>query len=215
MKLESIYEPTVKKPTKVQAYDILSDHIAGLDAVTDKDKQRLTALFKYFMPETKGKAKSDPFAWVAQACSDDPTRIVLHYVHVEDGTMVATDGMRLHIASTNLKDGFYDTNGVRVKCDDTYPNWKAVVPKTDGCDAVPLCVHDLKPSKTFTTRRNRKRKQITTTKVNGATFDYSYLIEAMAMDSNATLFQADEFSPALLKLCGDRRAVVMSMRETV
>jgi len=69
------------------------------------------------------------FKWVAKACSKDKTRERLTHVFVESGTMVATDGRRLHAASTELEDGYHHHCGESVpEMAERYPKWQQVIP---------------------------------------------------------------------------------------
>lgn len=98
------------------------------DGVINDDQ--LIDLYNYFMPNYK-KSK-DLFSWVNNVVSKEETRYYLGKVFVKKGVMMATDGHRLHMAPTELEDGFYDPAGIKIEFDGKFPDVKRVIPKSKG-----------------------------------------------------------------------------------
>jgi len=113
-----------KKTNRKEAYDIVRSAIEN-DGVLDQ--YALANLYSFFIPNTP-KVKTD-FQWVHTAISTEATRYYLNYVYVADGEMVATDGHRLHLAKTELENGFYDKAGNKVEVDATFPDYHRVIPE--------------------------------------------------------------------------------------
>jgi len=110
------------KTSRADAYQIVTGAIENGGVLSDDDMANLYAFFLPNIPKNK-----NDFQWVYSAVATDH-RYYLNYVYVTDGEMVATDGIRLHVASTDLADGFYDKAETRVDVDATFPDYKRVIP---------------------------------------------------------------------------------------
>lgn len=135
----------------------------------------LDALINYFSPPVP-KEPRDAFDWVAKAVSDDrDVRKYLRYVYVEDGEMVATNGHRMHIAKTELPNGFYDPRTrLLVDTDAKYPDYKRVIPKLEKmeCDTGRKCW--------ITSAMQLRGKEVFYVTIGDVAINKMYLDEAMA-----------------------------------
>jgi len=95
------------------------------------------------MIQVESKNNIEAFKWVGKALCKDIIREILWHFHVEGGKAVATDGKRIHVATLDVYEAIPDGNYLPIKVgkrfllqrdteDRTYPNWRAVVPATDG-----------------------------------------------------------------------------------
>jgi hypothetical protein len=97
--------------------------------------------FRFNRRENPGEFER--MAFVVKACAKDPKRECLAVLHVEQtGTgsrLVATDGLRLHVAETSLKIKAGDYKPVvardcislgKPEKDTAFPNWRKVVPES-------------------------------------------------------------------------------------
>lgn len=113
-----------KKVTKARAMEI----IERMQATTG-DVEGLSELYSYFKPTTPSKPKTDQ-QWAAKAIGKNDVRNALNRLQVEDGQMVACDGHRVHVCTTDLPNGAYDNQFNLI--DDAYagkfPDWKRVIP---------------------------------------------------------------------------------------
>jgi hypothetical protein len=186
------------KTSRSDAYLIITHAIEDGGVLSEYD---MANLYSFFIPTTP-KNKND-FQWVHSAITTTKdTRYYLKYVYVIDGEMVATDGHRMHIAETDLENGFYDKAGVKVEVDATFPNYKRVIPK-DGtpfswvaeyCEVIenggaPL-IYKLP---------------------NGAGVNKKYWDAATQGASVVDFDAVDKTSPIKIELTGSRFAVVMPM----
>lgn len=117
------------------------------------NEYNLDCFINYFAPSVP-KTPKDSFEWVAKAVADHKDiRTYLRYVYVENGKMVATDGRRLHLADTVLKDGFYcPKTRLLVDVDAKYPQYQRVIPKRSLMTAAKtfeLNVTHIKSKETF------------------------------------------------------------------
>ena len=92
------------------------------------------------------KEASKVLRWVSQAISKDKTRPVLRGIRFENGTVVGTDGYRMHVAprpTLGIDEGFpFDEDAASYEgkiragafveeltpIDGTYPDWKGIDP---------------------------------------------------------------------------------------
>lgn len=115
------------KPTRKKAYSII---LSLRESLGPEHADDLESLINYFAPAVPKNPKT-AFEWVAAAAGKSDVRFYLNYVYVENGRMVATDGARLHLAKTDLANGFYDPKTGRIaKVDAKYPDIERVIPKT-------------------------------------------------------------------------------------
>jgi len=206
-----------KNIKKAEAFDELVSMIQYMDSIKDDRVKvlapRLAGLVNYFEPKITAKAKKDPFAWVAQACSTDPLREVLNYVYCDKGMLVATDGRRMHWmpAPEGYEDNtFYTTRGDKHDTSCVFPNWRQVIPER-GVGT--WTMYKRSSISIDGTSRNFRGNKISVTNVKGSTYiDTKYLKEAMSMDAEATMYNHDELSPVLLHMDGERKAVIMPLR---
>lgn len=114
-----------RKIGKTRAYEALLDLI---DLQKDDDNLKLLSeLYKYFKPSKNKKPKTET-EWLALALADKKNvRPQLRFFHVENGTIYATDGHRVHYAKTELKNGYYNSELVPIECDFPYPNAALVI----------------------------------------------------------------------------------------
>lgn len=98
-RLTALYRGKLKKDA---AEDLIVEMAARLPGEAD-NLARLLALIK--PPAVVGKSLE---AWVAKAAAKKDVRKYLNFVYVNDGSMVATDGHRLHMAPCDLEPGMYD-----------------------------------------------------------------------------------------------------------
>lgn len=113
-----------KKPTKKRAMSIVEKLSFKLG-----DTDELAELYSYFKPATPSKPKS-PSDWVFKAMAKNDVRIAITRAEVSDGVIVCTDGHRLHLCTTSLRNGAYDNQLNRIDEDvaGRFPDWKRVVP---------------------------------------------------------------------------------------
>lgn len=164
------------KPSRNEAYLKLLD----LKERVPSEEYVIDLLINYFAPSVP-KVPKTAFQWVAKAVADDrDIRKYLRYVHVLDGEMVATDGHRLHIAKTNLANGFYDPKtGLPAECDMKYPDIKRVTP-THG-ESVEPCDEWRCETKLI------DKKPLIASDVGGCFFNNVYLFDAMADSKSDSL----------------------------
>lgn len=121
------------KTNKKAAYELLIKLIKQEETRIESGGElflQLVKLYSFFSPPP-GKLKT-PFQWVNMAVDKKGKRYNLRHVYVEDGTMIATDGHRLHRLPTDLDNGFYDKNSVRIEVDASFPNYHRVIPEMKG-----------------------------------------------------------------------------------
>lgn len=93
---------TARKANKKAAYDMAVKLKKGETLNTTE----LDSLLLYFAPSLPKKATS-AMQWVAKAAAVNEERKYLNYVRVQNGTAYASDGGRIHIAKTDLPEGWY------------------------------------------------------------------------------------------------------------
>lgn len=113
-----------KKPTKPTVYSLVEDLIVTGLAPTE---YQLATLYGYFVPALPAKPKTAA-QWVQKAVPTKDVRYYLNNANVLAGKLRGTDGHRLHIAPTDLVDGYYDKAGNLVEVDGKYPDIDRVIP---------------------------------------------------------------------------------------
>jgi hypothetical protein len=113
-----------KKPTKPAVYGLVEELIASGLAPTE---YQLATLYGYFIPALPAKPKTAA-QWVQKAVPSKDVRYYLNNANVLAGKLRGTDGHRLHIAPTDLVDGYYDKAGNLVEVDGRYPDIDRVIP---------------------------------------------------------------------------------------
>jgi hypothetical protein len=93
---------TARKANKKAAYDMAVKLKKGETLNVDE----LDSLLLYFAPSLPKKATS-AMQWVAKAAAVNEERKYLNYVRVQNGTAYASDGGRMHIAKSDLPEGWY------------------------------------------------------------------------------------------------------------
>lgn len=170
----------VKKPNKQEAFENIKDLINSLpDSLYEDRAIALAELLKFFTPPVSKKPK-DNFQWCALAVGKNPAKPYLGYIYVVDAyQMVATDGVRMHIApnSENLGPGFYCPK-TKVKVKDIgelkYPDYEQL-----------LTYKDLAPAELKWEKRTTDFKQMPfiamtkDTNGNDYAFNLKYLEEAL------------------------------------
>lgn len=160
------------KPSRKEAFDIL---VAAKSRALSECE--IDSLINYFAPAVPSAPKT-AFQWVARAVAIDDVRQYLHFVNVSSGVMRATDGHRLHWATTDLPDGNYDAKtGLRV--DDnfvrgSFPDISRVIPSIDRMQAA--------ASDPAQGVRRIGKKDVFTLDYGGVIFNKSY-IDAASPDS--------------------------------
>ncbi len=167
---------TTDKPNKKAAFNIVySARNEGCN-LTDLEMDQL---LNYFAPNRPSKPKNSN-EWVAKACANTKeVRFYLQYMHVADGIAYGTDGNRLHWASTELADGFYDPSTLLpCEVDAKFPDCKRVIPTgLSGLDFETGGEH------MGVSRKDGKDFRYVTLKQ--ATVQESYWLQALADDPNA------------------------------
>lgn len=187
-----------KKTNKNRAYEIITDLIEQSEAPND---DQLAALYNFFIPPPR-KIKTC-FQWVNMAVDKKEERYNLRHVYVADGVMVATDGHRLHLMPTDLDEGFYDKNGVRIEVDAKFPDYSRVISEMKGeryswtredCKVIVSDVEIYKLS-------------------NGATVNKKYWDEATTGEETVDFYQDGKYDPIRIVFEDpDKIAVVMPGR---
>jgi hypothetical protein len=127
------YKSTNKKLTKEQAQDIIEQ---AYNNGICPDKDTLAELYRLLQPVTPAKAKTLT-QWVYKGRSTEQARPpYLHHSYSDGENLVSTNGHIMLMIPTELEPGFYDGNGNKIKHDDTFPDYKRVVPSY-----VPDCVN--------------------------------------------------------------------------
>jgi len=199
-----------KKPaSKYEAYLDLISVIESLDidCLDSRQQRLLCGLSRYFEVEPKRKAAKDAFAWLAQAASNDTTRLVLNSVYVDKENIVATDGRRLHIMPAgNKKKGFYDIQGHKVEDQGTYPNYKQVIPQGYKADYKKL---ELSQSDLRTDEVIGGNDCLV---IGDEPFNLKFVKEALAYDKTATVYYMNQGGPVIFEMKEGRKVVIMPIR---
>ena len=116
---------------KLDAVLALIEHCveaAGNDKPSLEIHTALVTLYKQHLPKTPAKPKT-AFTWVNKAIAKKDVRYYLNQAHIEAGRVRATDGHRVHVAPSDIKeDGFYDTAQNKVDMSGKFPDIDRVTP---------------------------------------------------------------------------------------
>ncbi len=108
---------TIKKPTKIIAFDIINRLSANMGDLLPDDMAKLYAFF--LPPVSKPKT---PDQWVSLAMGKKDVRYYLNYLYSDGARLTATDGHRLHFIRSELPEGYYDTAMNKCLVDTKYPD---------------------------------------------------------------------------------------------
>jgi hypothetical protein len=118
----------------------LSDHPTGLPLEV---YTALTTLYKQHLPKVPAKPKTAR-QWAIKAIAKKDVRYFLNQAHIEAGYIRATDGHRLHVAPTDIKDdGFYDAALNKLDMLGKFPDIERVTPSHSGKDRIDVNPDDL------------------------------------------------------------------------
>ena len=163
---------TLDKPTKKQAFNLLLDARNGEDLTSHS----ISMLLNYFAPPMP-KIPKTVEQWAAKATAEKDLRPYLNSFLVDSGKVIATDGHRLHIGSTDMPDGKYDKKTLLpVEMEGTYPKYSRVIPETNDSDFAPLTASELAPCND---RFGDKNTPIHFYTIGGSNFMQSYVNDAM------------------------------------
>jgi len=190
-----------------QLIELLPDEFASNHAIA------LTELIHIYEPKNKKKAKTDRYAWLAQAVSTDVGRYVLTHVHADAENVVATCGKRLHLMpNTDSLKGFIDpnnkTNVTDVKDVGTYPNYKQALPDYKGGDykQITLITENLKIDACSSGKK--------ATKIESKFYDLKHIKEACSMGNPDVTYicsTTHTISPLVMLWRDGRLALVMPL----
>lgn len=117
-----------KKPTKTQALALLNELHTG-DITPALRELHLAALYQWFIPPTPAKPKTAE-QWVSKALATKDVRYYLTYLCSDKGSLVATDGHRLHVVhNMDYPDGAYNKAMDHIEPDTAgkFPDWRRVI----------------------------------------------------------------------------------------
>ena len=125
------------KPTTTQALKDLKNYLNACDGLTDDQKQKFNQMIEEVFyaesPVIKG-SKFDPYKFVD---ADNPHR-QLTGVYYDNGNVVASDGRIISVIKSEYpseREGQIITSDGQVLEGYKYPNYKGVIPTTDGWSA--------------------------------------------------------------------------------
>jgi hypothetical protein len=126
-RIEKVLNHSLKlKVNKKDCKGYLDEIIGRLtDEQFDENCEILAKLYSFFWDKKTPTVKTE-YDWVSLAVSKNVNEPTTKHVYVKDGKMVATDSYRLHVADTNLPDGFYIA-GVKVEYEGRFPDYKRVI----------------------------------------------------------------------------------------
>jgi hypothetical protein len=169
----------------------------------------------------------DALKWVAGVTSKDPTRAVLHNIHIESDPnnhlgviAVATDGRQLRAAKIA---GLYAPANYMVKTKNSariiliaedvasnYPAWEKVIPTCSPSDMKTI---QLVPARTKCDLAIRNYKiAVDCYSLKNTLFNLDYLLGAFGGMDTASVYQADKEAPLLIRdnvIIWTRQAVLM------
>jgi len=123
-----------KDATKAICFNLVKWAASHEGVMVEED---LARLYRYFMPTSPAKPKTD-WSWVALAAGKKDVRFYLNYIYSDGKRLMATDGSRLHLVKTDkYEPGYYDRAGTKIHDIDwhTYPNVDRVIPNEELLDA--------------------------------------------------------------------------------
>lgn len=121
------------KPTKKEAFKLVYEALEQPESLEAPQVQALKQLYAYFMPSLPKRPKT-AFQWVAKASAKKDARYYLNYVYQDaDGTLVATDGHRLHIIENygEARTWYNPNTGDETGDVGHFPDYRRVVPSAD------------------------------------------------------------------------------------
>ena len=124
MELKAIatHATKIKKPNKLQAFDILTELVGDHELPIDE----IAKLYSFFMPPIPGKPKTTE-QWVGKAMAIKDVRFYLRWYYSDGERLTCTDGHRLHSMPTTLPKGFYDKALNPVEDQGKYPEVARVI----------------------------------------------------------------------------------------
>ena len=165
-------------------------------------KEQMAMLYSYFMPAMPKRAAS-MFEWVAKATDAKDRRVIYRYVYC-DGSLIGTDGHRMHYALTDGREvGYYHPiTGDKVQEDTRFPDWQRVIPPADEGVKVDCALSDLHVVEHYKTP---------CLVIEGSKFNRQYVLEALNGEEQLKGYISRGI--LCLDLPGDRHAVIMGMRD--
>ena len=188
-----------KKVKKDVAQSIIKDIYRNFPEL----KEQMSVLYSYFMPAMPKRAGT-MFAWVAKATNAKDARQICQFVYCDGSFLIGTDGHRLHYALTDGREvGYYHAiTGDKVQQNIQFPNWRRVIPSAEESRKVDCLLSDLHAVECY---------KIPCLVIEGSKFNRRYVLDAL--NGENTLRGYVSRSILCLDLPGDRRAVIMGMRE--
>ena len=188
-----------KKIKKEKAQEIIKDIYWNYPELAEP----MAMLYSYFMPPMPKRAKS-LFEWVAKATKLDDIGPIYRFVYCDGSFIVGTDGHRLHYAPTDGREtGYYHPiTGDKVQEDSRFPDWQRVIPPADEGKKLDCLLSDLHAVEHY---------KMPCLVIEGSKFKRQYVLEAL--NGEDTLKGYIVRDALCLELPGDRRAVIMGMRD--
>ena len=174
-----------EKINKKQAFELIENLKCG-EAIT---ADQIDSLLLYFAPPIPKKPKT-AFDWVARAVAKKDVRYYLEFIRVQNGKMYGTDGHRMHIAQTDLPEGWYcPKTKAKVECDAKGPDYDRVSGfRSNESKAVKLGDFETHVGKKLTSLYNEE---------HNVAFNATYLLEALAATDDSTPFVLDPMNKHL------------------
>lgn len=193
-----------KKPKKDMIQRIIEDMYEA--ETNDARKKDLALMYKYFTPalSTKVKTAED---WVYKARSNDDFRPHINLPYSNGKHLIATDGHRLHRIKTNLPEGFYDNNSVKIDNDTSFPDVSRLFKdESFATKKETIRISDLPITK------STAGKNIFEYEIDGKFFNKRYVDDVANGEDILTVYHFDELDPILLVTrLGD--ALVMPLKK--
>lgn len=183
----------VSKVSKSTAQWHIAELYEQLAQLEDFEKsgaeKKLIELYRFFKP-TPPKTAKTAFDWVGQAVSTEKHRDYIHHIFVADGRMQATDGHRLHVAKTDLKNGFYAVTGEKLDVDLSFPDTDGILPDKDkmtkfNIDLTACDVQDYGKGQCY--------------KIGDALLNTKFIDSVTLNDKLLTIYMTDKLSPVYIE----------------
>lgn len=210
-----------KKTSKKKAFEAVEDMVNQLEAsggMTDEMQWDLSRLWAHFMPGKIARPRT-AFDWVAKAQAKNDVRYYLRYIKVDEDSIVATDGHRLHIAPNDegLSPGFYGHEKAMLEEAESmqFPNIERAIPDPDAEGRVWLEVKtDELEIETKATVISGKDVVLNAYQIReGQYVNADYLNAAASMEDGPLSINVGDVNASVLLAGNDgRRAVVMPLR---
>ena len=197
------------KPTTTKAIQDLKNYLNACDGLTDDQKQKFNEMIEEVFYAESPVIKGGKFD-IYKFASDDPIKPVLNCVYYDNGNVVATDGYIIAVIKSDYdkeREGQIITSDGKVLDGYKYPNYKGVIPTTDGRTAYNIDVAKvrdiIKRSKAWA-KANGYKQNCTNRliKIGPAFFRLDYfeiLVSGMEHIENNVLMIKDETTAALCK----------------